>query len=314
MAQIVTSAGIDVSKDRLDSTLFPDETVELRVERGQPGCFDKLAEWLTEHQVTRVGLEASGGYEVEVIEALEARGFEVILFNAYRIRMFAKANGRMAKNDRADAAVIAHATAVLRTKPAAKRTQARATLVELLNYRRRLCDWLVDCANQLEHLKDKALRRQTERRKLALARDRAAIDAQLVDKVNASGVWRDLGRRLQTAPGVGPVLAQTLIALLPELGTLCRRKIASLAGVAPFDDQSGKRHGERHILGGRTALRHVLYMATLSAMRYNPVIAAFARTKAGKKPKVIIVACMRKLLVILNAMVRDASDWRSSAA
>ncbi len=177
-----------------------------------------------------------------------------------------------------------------------------------------MCDWLVDCANQLEPLKDKALRRQTERHKIALVRDRAAVDAKLAETINAADAWHELGRRLQTVPGVGPVLAQTLIALLAELGQLCRRKIASLAGVAPFDDESGECRGERHIQGGRTALRHVLYMATLAAMRYNPVIAAFAKTLAGKKPKVIIVACIRKLLVIINAMVRDKTDWRSSVA
>ncbi len=133
MAQIVTAAGIDVSKRALDVALFPEQTATLRIDRSQSNGFDKLADWLTEHQVRRIGLEAAGGDEVDVLDALEARGFEVIRFNAHRIRMFAKANGRMAKNDRAEAAVIAQATVVLRTKPPTKRTRSLDPLVELLN-------------------------------------------------------------------------------------------------------------------------------------------------------------------------------------
>jgi transposase len=314
MAQIVTTAGIDVSKGWLDAALWPIETPPLHVDRNQADCFDRLAAWLTEHGVRRVGLEASGGYEIEVMDALQAHGFEVVRFNAHRIRLFARASGRLAKNDHADAAVIAQATAVLPSRQPKPRACALDPLVELLNYRRRLCDWIVDCTNQLEHLKNKALRRQTERRRISLTREQAEIDAKLAETVVASDDWHELGRRLQSVPGVGPVLAQTLIGLLPELGKLSRQAIASLVGVAPFDDDSGRSRGERHIQGGRTALRHVLYMATLSAMRYNPVIAAFAKRLAGKKSKVIIVACMRKLLVILNAMVRDNTNWRISPA
>jgi transposase len=125
--------------------------------------------------------------------------------------------------------------------------------------------------------------------------------------------WRALARRLRTVPGVGPVLAATLIAFLPELGRLPRRAIAALVGLAPYDHDSGNHSGERHIKGGRATIRRVLYMAAITAMRFNPVIAAFAERLLGKKPKVIIVACMRKLLVILNAMIRDGNDWRALA-
>jgi len=269
---------------------------------------------LRAHQAGRIGLEASGGYEIEVMDALQARGFAVTRFNAYRVRRFAEANGRMAKNDRADAAVIAQATAVLRVKQAKQRPVTLDPLVELLTYRRRLSDWEMDCTNQLEHLQDKTLRRQTQRRKASLERERTAIDAKMAALIAACPDWRDLAARLRGVPGVGPVLATTLIALLPELGTVSRKAIAALVGVAPFDDKSGKRSGRRHISGGRGVLRHVLYMATLSAMRYNPVLAAFAKPLAGKPPKVIIVACMRKLLTILNAIVRDKTEWRVGAA
>jgi transposase len=313
MAQFITAAGIDVSKEWLDIALWPDETATLRVVRDQAG-YEKLATWLTEHAVGRVGLEASGGYEIEVMDALQAHGFEVIRFNAHRVRLFAKASGRLAKNDRADATVIAQATAVLTVKQPKSRPRSLDPLVELLNYRRRLSEWVVDCTNQLEHLKDKALRRATERRRASLGGEVTKLDKQLAVMLAASEPTNDLAQRLRGVPGVGPVLSATLVALLPELGTLSRRKIASLVGVAPFDDDSGQRRGERCIQGGRAKVRHVLFMATQNAIRHNPVIAAFAKRLAGKKPKVIITACMRKLLVILNAIVRDSAQWRATAA
>jgi transposase len=314
MAQFITNAGIDVSKEWLDIGLWPDQTATLHLERGDADCFDKLAAWLTEHQVRRVGLEASGGYEIEVMDALQARGFDVIRFNPRRIRLFAKAIGRLAKNDRADATVIAHATAVLSVKRPKSRPRTLDPLVELLNYRRRLSGWVVDCTNQLEHLTDKALRRSTERRRASLDREMAELDKKLAATLAASGPTNDLVQRLRGVPGVGPVLAATLVALLPELGSLSRRQIASLVGVAPFDDDSGQRRGRRCIQGGRAKVRQVLFMATQIAMRHNPVIAAFAKRLAGKKPKVIITACMRKLLVILNAIVRDGAEWRHQTA
>jgi transposase len=331
MAQIITTAGIDVSKATLDIALWPDETVTLHVDRGQADCFDKLAAWLSEHEVRPVGLEASGGYEIAVMDALQARGFDVVRFNAQRIRMFAKAAGRLAKNDRADAIVIpssgysngfaagtlaslAQATAVLSVKQPKARPRPLDPLVELLNYRRRLSDGVIDCTNQLEHLADKALRRSAERRRTGLDRELAEIDKKLAAMLAASGSTGDLAQRLRSVPGVGPVLSTTLVALLPELGALSRRKIASLVGVAPFDDDSGKRRGARCIQGGRAKVRRVLFMATQIAIRHNPAIAAFARRLAGKEPKVIITACMRKLLVILNAIARDRTEWKDQAA
>jgi transposase len=312
MAQMVVTAGIDVSKAWLDVALWPLKG-ELRVERNAAG-YHRLVAWLSEHGVMRVGLEASGGYEIEVIDALQARGFEVARFNAQRVRLFAKAKGRLAKNDRADARTIAQATAVLLDEAPPQRRRDLEPLVEHLTYRRRLRDWIVDCTNQLEHLKDKALRRKLTARRSAWQNELAAHDRKLASLVGEHDEWHGLEQRLRTVPGVGPVLAQTLLALLPELGRLSRRAIASLGGVAPFDDDSGRRVGERHIKGGRAVVREALYMAALVARRYNPAIAAFAKRLAGKKPKVIIVACMRKLLVILNAMLRDGTDWQAKAA
>ena len=312
MAQMVVIAGVDVSKQWLDVALWPKQA-ELRVGRDRPGC-DELAGWLRQHEVSRVGLEASGGYEIEVVDALEAQGFEVVRLNPLRVRRFAEAKGRLAKNDRADARSIAQATAVLVKRHRPSAGDDLDPLIERLAWRRQLRDWITECVNQLEHLKDKSLRRRVMARKAQFARELAELDKKLATLIDQHPDWRRLAERLTTVPGVGPVLAQTLIALLPELGRCTRRGIACLVGVAPFDDDSGKRRGVRHIKGGRAAVREVLYMAALVAIRHNPIIAAFAKRRAGNRPKVVIVACMRKLLVILNAMLRDGADFEPRAA
>jgi transposase len=313
MAQMVANAGIDVSKQWLDVGLWPKRDEVLRCSRDAAGL-KELAAWLRERHVVRVGLEASGGYERDVIDALEGHGFEVALLNPLQVRRFAQAKGRLAKNDRVDARTIAQFTAVMVEAPQPRRRRELDELSEHLTYRRRLRGWIDDCMNQLEHLRDKDLRRKTEARRLKLQAELKAHEKILAKLVAAHEDWNGLAKRLCTAPGVGPVLSQTLIALLPELGSLPRRAIASLAGVAPFDDDSGQRSGNRHIQGGRAAVREALYMATLSAKTWNPAIAAFAKRLAGKEFKVIMVACMRKLLVILNAMLRDGTDWKAKAA
>jgi transposase len=311
MAEIVTTAGIDVSKHWLDIALYPGQDVApLHLDRGPPDCFDRLAAWLIEHQVSRVGLEASGGYEMEVIDALSARGFTVIRFNASRIRQYARAMGQIAKSDRVDAGVIAQATALLPVRQNGRRNKALDPLADLLTYRQQLNDAHTVCVNQLEHYRDATIRRQIMTRQASLKRQIERVTDRLTGLIAANPAWSETVRRLRTVPGVGPVLAMTLLAFLPELGQLTRRKITALAGVAPFDDRSGKRQGPQHIQGGRKGIRDVLYMAALVAKRRNPVIAGFAERLAGKKPKVIIVACMRKLLVILDAMMRHGTDWR----
>jgi transposase len=312
MAQIVVNAGIDVSKDWLDVALWPTRQ-SIRVSRDAAGLRE-LAVWFMRHDVERIGIEASGGYERSVLDWLQAQGFEVLLLNPLRVRRFAQAKGRLAKNDHADARAIAQFVSVMIDAPQAARRRDLDPLVEHLTMRRQVLDWRTDCANQLEHLQDARLRKIIERQQASFDRDLAMLDAKLAALVAEHDEWSALSRRLRTVPGVGPVLAHTLIALLPELGTLSGRAIASLAGLAPFDHDSGKYAGERHIQGGRTAVRNVLYMATLSAKKCNPLIAAFAKRLAGKKFKVIMVACMRKLLVMLNAMLRDGTDWRSNAA
>lgn len=312
MAHRVVDAGVDVSKPWLDVALWPTRETT-RVSRDAAGL-DELASWLTLHEVGRIGVEASGGYEREVIDTLQALGFEVLLLNPLRVRRFAQAKGRLAKNDRADARTIAQFVSVMIDAPQPARRRELDLLVEHLTLRRQLLGWLTDCTNQREHLKNVELRAIIERQQAKFEDAMTTIEARLAKLVAEHDDWSALSRRLRTVPGVGPVLAQTLIALLPELGALSGRAIASLVGLAPFDHDSGKYAGERHIKGGRQAVRNVLYMATLSARYHNPRIAAFAQRLAGKKFKVIMVACMHKLLVMLNAMVRDRADWRTNAA
>jgi transposase len=309
---MVKTAGIDVSKSWLDVAIWPTRD-EIRVSRDAAGLALLIA-WLGEREVTRVGLEASGGYEREVIDTLQAAGFEVALLNALRVRRFAEAKGRLAKNDRVDARTVAQFTAVMVEQVPPQRRRDLDALAELLTYRRQLKGWCTDCTNQLEHLRDGALRKAIAQRQASFEREVAKVDTKLADLIAGHDDWNALARRLRTVPGVGPVVSASLVALLPELGTLSRRAIASLVGLAPYDDDSGNRRGERHIKGGRKAVRDALYMAALSARNHNPLIAAFAKRLAGKEPKVIITACMRKLLVMLNAMVRDGSDWRVQAA
>jgi transposase len=311
MAQQVIHAGIDVSKQWLDVALWP-KGETLRVARDDAGLAE-LVRWLAARQVMRVGLEASGGYERLVVDQLQAASFEPVLLNPLRVRRFAEAKGRLAKNDRVDAQTVAQFTAVMAdTAPSGRRGDLDG-LVEHLSVRRQLRDWLTDCDNQLEHVRNPALRRQIVARQAGFRRSLTELDRKLAALVAAEDDWTAIERRVRSVPGAGPVLAHTLLALLPEVGQLSRRAIASLVGVAPFDDDSGGRSGARHIKGGRQAVRDALYMAALVAKRHNPVIAVFAKRLAGKKPKVIVVACMRKLLVMLNAMLRDGRDWAPNA-
>lgn len=314
MAQMVAYAGIDVSKSWLDVALFPGRD-ELRVANESSG-WSKLITWLEQHHVVRAGLEPSGGFERGVMDALTDASLEVIRLDARSVRLFAKVTRREAKNDRADAHTIAKLTAVEADKAATIRRRDLEPLIEHLQLRAQYKGWITDCDNRLEHSKHAVFRREIEARRKAFRQRLALLDKQIATLVAAHEHWGALARRLRTVPGVGPILASTLIALLPELGTLSRRRVAALVGVAPFDHDSGRYRGERHIRGGRADVRHTLYMAALSAMSCNAEIVAFAERLKGKKGKVIITACMRKLLVMLNAIVRDGTEWhcRNAAA
>lgn len=313
MAKQIWTAGIDVGKDNLDIAIHGRPEATLRVRNDAAGHAQLIA-WLREHDVVRVGLEATGIYGQAVFEALEDGGFLVARLNPLQVRRFAQAKGRLAKNDRADARLIARfmATMVETVPPPPDRALAR--LAEQLSVRRHFLDQATGLGNLLKQTRDRDLHKQIKAQLAGIEKQVARLDATIAATIAAHPDWAALERRLRTMPGVGPVLAATLIALLPELGQLSHKAIAALVGLAPFDNDSGRRKGPRRISGGRAHVRHTLYMAALSAMRHNPVLAAFARRLEAKPTKVRQVACMRKLLIALNAMVRDGKDWEPRAA
>ncbi len=301
--------GIDVSKDWLD-VATADGKNRFRVTTDRAGL-DALVERLSALRgAPAVGLEASGGYERVVIRRLRQAGMAVRLVDPARVRQFARATGVKAKNDRLDAAVIA---AFIDTVggPDVSDDAHRQRLRAFVAHRRQLSDAVITLDHQMRLVTDPELQALAAERRALLVRQRDAIEHRIVAILNQDRTAASLFELLRTVPGVGPVLAWTLIAEMPELGALDRGKIAALAGVAPFDRDSGTHRGRRAIFGGRPHLRKVLYMAALAAARHNPAIAAVHRRLIdnGKPPKVALTACMRKLIVILNAMVRDNQPW-----
>ena len=305
---MLSYCGIDVSKDRLDIAVLP-QGQSWSVTNDAAGWIT-LIERLREFSIEAIGLEASGGYERGVARALCAAGMSVRHVNPYKLRQFARASGVLAKNDPLDARMIASFVAVMPTRSAQRAPEADQ-LAEILAVRRQLSAEKIAAENASRLLEDAMLQRLSRRRIARLAADIALLDKRLIEIVTANPAFDQRYRLLTSVPGVGVVLACTLIALLPELGQLGRREIAALVGVAPYAFDSGKLKGARCIWGGRAPVRGVLYMAAMSASNWNPVFKAFHdRLRAtGKKPKVVIVAVMRKMLTILNAMVRDDLGW-----
>jgi transposase len=313
MPQFSPKAGIDCSGDRLDVHIHPLETA-FSVANDAEG-WQQLDRRLAAAQVEVVAIEASGGCELQACHFLIERGYSVRLLNPYRVRLFAKAIGRLAKTDPIDAAVIAHFVAVVPTRPMIRRTAVEA-LAELVGARTQLLDQLTTLSNQARQHQDATLRRINHRRETALKADIATLDRLIAARVEADPDLAAKNAILRSMKGVGPVLAHTLLALLPELGLLSRWQIAALVGVAPFDDTSAKRQGVRSIQGGRSDVRVPLFMAAMVAAKHNPVLKACRDhlRSIGKKPKVAIVAVMRRMLTILNAMLRDNAPWQNRAA
>jgi len=309
MAQIAPHVGIDVSKHRLDVAVYPDGD-SFAVDNTPTG-WAELAERCLQMGAAVVGLEASGGFEQGIAYALQDRGVRVRLLNAFQVRNFAKAMGKLAKNDAIDAAVIARFIATVPGRTLPPRSPVQQKLSAVLTVRQQLTEQLVALGNQARAWGDALLRRISERRIAGLRADIRLLDRRLAEIVAADA---DMARRytlLCSVPGVGPVLGFTLLAWLPELGSIDRWRIGALVGVVPYDFDSGKMKGKRCIWGGRSGVRNVLYMAALVASRHNPILKAFRQRldAAGKEPKVALVAVMRKLLTILNAMIRDGRAW-----
>jgi transposase len=306
---MLSFGGVDVSKDRLDVMILPDEQ-SFSVNNDAAG-WAELVEWLRGFSIAAIGIEASGGYERGVVRALLAAGLPVRQVNPFKLRQFAKASGVLAKSDPLDARMIASFVAIMPTRPVQPQAPAVEQLVAILRVRRQLSDEKVAAENASRLLEDAMLQRLSCRRIAGLTADIDILDERLVEIAAADAALAHRYQLLTSMPGVGAVLACTLIALLPELGSLSRKQIAALVGVAPYAFESGKLKGARCIWGGRAKVRRVLYMAAMSASNWNPTLKAFHdRLKAtGKKPKVVIVAVMRKMLTILNAMVHADVAW-----
>ena len=305
--------GIDVSKDRLDVLLLP-EGLCFSVCNDAPGWAELIVR-LRPLAVCAIGLEPSGGYERGIIRALLAAGLSVRRINPNKLRQFARARGVLAKNDRLDARLIAEYVAIMPTR-VVQRDPATEQLAEVVTMRRQLCDQHVAVENQTAHLEDAMLRRLNKRRLARLAADILLLDRRMAQIVASNANLTRRYELLTSMQGVGPTLAFTLVALLPELGQMSRKQIAALVGLAPYDFDSGRLKGHRCIYGGRLPVRNVLYMAALSACRYNPALKVFHHRLAAtnKKPKVIIVAVMRKMITTLNAMLRDNVAWQPKSA
>jgi len=306
---MLSFGGIDVSKDRLDVMVLPEEQCS-SVPNDAAG-WAKLVEQLRGFSISAVGIEASGGYERGAVRALLAAGMSVRQVNPFKLRQFARASGVLAKNDPLDARMIASFVAIMPTRPAQRQAPAAERLTEMLAVRRQLSAEKVAAENASRLLEDAMLQRLSRRRIARLGADIDLLDERMVEIVATDVALDRRYRLLSSMPGVGPVLACTLIALLPELGRMSRKQVAALVGVAPYAFESGTLKGRRCIWGGRAHIRQVLYMAAMSASNWNPVLKAFhdRLTAAGKLPKVVIVAVMRKMITMLNAMVRDDVVW-----
>ncbi len=306
-----TFVGIDVSKGRYDAAALPSgERIGVVA-----ADLHSLVSWLRKREPTMVVLEATGGYERELATALAVEGFAVAVVNPRQVRDYARATGRLAKTDAIDAAVLAAFAQAVRPEPRPLRDEEAEALRSLVVRRRQLIEMRKAETNRLENA-DPAVRIGLERHIAWLQGEIDGADHDLDRMIKASPVWREHEALLRSAPGVGPVLAATLLGEMPELGTLDRRQIAALAGLAPFNRDSGKLKGRRAVWGGRSGVRTALYMATLSGIRFNPVLkSTYDRLRqAGKPAKVALVACMRKLLTILNAMLKTNTLWTATTA
>lgn len=305
--------GIDVSKKILDVCVVPNGVTK-KVHNNQKG-FEILTPWLKEFQGALVVLEASGGFQTPVCGALHEAGFRVAVVNPRQVRDFAKAMGVLAKTDRIDACVLAEFAQRVKPEPRALKDKQSQLLSDLMVRRRQLLGMIVMEKNRLSAAR-KSIKRKIQLNLTWLEKQLADLDSEMDDFIKDSPIWRAKEDLLTSVPGVGKVLARTLLSSLPELGSVNRHGIASLVGVAPFNRDSGKYQGKRCCWGGRTAVRNALYMATFSAIRHNPVIRAHYEKLIAKNKtfKVAMVACMRKMLVIINAMVRENKSWNPVSA
>jgi transposase len=304
--------GVDISKDRLDVHVRPSGRA-FAVGRDGDGV-ERLAAELTRLEPALVVLEATGGFEVTVAAAIAAAGLPLAVVNPRQIRDFARATGRLAKTDALDAEAIALFAERIRPEPRPVAGPDAMALTELVARRRQLVEMIGMERNRLRLVQARRVQKSLAATLKVLEAELARLDRDIDGTVRGSPVWRETEDLLTSVPGIGDITARTLIAELPELGRLDRRRIAALVGVAPVNRDSGQWRGHRAIAGGRVGVRNTLFMATLSAIRCNPAIRAhYARlVAAGRPKKLAIVACLRHLLTILNAILRTGTPWQNA--
>ena len=312
--EVVRFIGVDVSKDKLDVCVMPGG--ELHDFQSDAQGIEKLVALFKQLQPAAVVLEATGGYERPVLFAMQDAGLPVTLVNPRQVRDFARGLGQLAKTDRLDAAVLAEFARLVAPAPTEKTSEKQRELEALVVRRRQLVTLLVAEENRTHQAKDKFILQTLRRTSKAISREIRAVENRIAKLLESDDQWKAKLDILLSTPGVGQATGMTLLAELPELGKLNRQQIAALAGVAPYPHDSGKRRGQRSIWGGRRSLRCVLYMAALTARRCNPVVRKFAArlNAAGKSFKAVQVACIRKLLVILNTMLKNNTPWKFTAA
>ena len=303
--------GIDVSKDRLDLHIRPNHASSSF--ENQPSEWPKLVEYLRQQAPALIVLESTGGLEMPAVRALAIAGLPVVVVNAKQVRAFAVALGVQAKTDAIDAAVIAHFAESVQPQIRPLHPELNQELSELGARREQLLSMLIAEKNRWYRASEK-MRGEIELHLQWLETQMSQLEERLNEAIEQSPIWKAKDTLLQSASGVGKTLSRTLIVDLPELGTLSHKQIAALVGLAPYNRDSGRWQGKRFISGGRAMIRSKLYMATLSAVRYNPALRQFYERllAKGKPKKVALTAAMRKLLIILNAMVRNNTTWDSS--
>jgi len=304
--------GIDVSKDRLDVHVLP--SGEAFFVTNDAAGVETLAGRLARLGPSVVALEATGGFELLAASTLSAAGVPVVVVNPAQVRSFADALGKRAKTDPIDAAVIARFAVASGVKAKPLADEQTRLFAELITRRRQIGAMIVAEEARLTRAANRQLKKSISRLLVALRREMETLDDDLDSQVRTSPLWRIKENLLSSVPGIGKGIARTLIAELPELGSLTAKQIASLAGLAPFTRQSGKWRGKSFISGGRASVRAALFMGALVASRHNPILKAFRDKLVAKgKPKIVaIIATARKLLTILNAIIRDQKPWQSA--
>ncbi len=306
--------GVDVSKERLDMVVY--STGEIRSFGNDDAGIAAATSWLRQVNPAITVMEATGGMEVSLYVALQEANLPVAVINPRQIRDFAKSMGILAKTDKVDAKVLARYAATIQPEVRPLPDEEARQLKSLVTRRRQLVEMIIAESNRVTTTRDKTMKQRIHAHIDWLKQELAAIDKGMSQMMKENPVWHAKDKLLRSVPGVGPVLSTTLIADLSELGSLNRKKIAALVGVAPLNRDSGKHRGERRIWGGRCSVRQPLYMATLSAARFNPNIRSFYEhlLTNGKEKKVALTACMHKLLMILNVMLKHNSYWSCNYA